>query len=100
MAIKSDGGSSKYYDIELPEWLFERIQDRYNDTGVAFVKAEEIIEAGFDNDFSHGNLFKSHLRAFRCTQGQGKEGNTLDYEVNKILYYAERVREQARRLGD
>jgi hypothetical protein len=91
-AIKSDGLSSSYYDLELPDWLLAKIDERKAE-GKAYVKTEELIEAIFDNDFSFGTLFKSTVRAFQTTKGQGKEGNELEYECNKVRYYSNRIQD-------
>lgn len=94
--IKSDGGSSTYYDIELPAWLLERIQQRGAE-GKAFIKTEELTEVAFGNDFAFGTLFKSLVRAYGQTTGEGKAGNTIDYELNKVVYYAENIRQRNHR---
>lgn len=86
--IKSTGGSSSYYDTNLPDWLIERIVER------RIVKAEEIIEVLFGNDFNFGTAFKSLVRAYGITQGGGKAGNDLTYETNKIKYYADKILEK------
>src|SRR5690606_21752565 len=83
--IKSDGGSSAYYDLPLSDKLVELILQRKEEGG-AFIKTEEIILEVFDNDFDAGNSFKSLVRAWQTTKGGGKEGNTLSYELKKIRY--------------
>lgn len=94
--IKSDGGSSTYYDIPIPKWLLERMAKRARDEGY-YIKTEELIEIAFDNDFDFGTAFKSLIRARGITKGGGKAGNTLDYECNKVAYYNEKVREKGNR---
>lgn len=89
--IKSDGTSSSYYDIDLPEWLVEKLIDRAA-SGHCFIKTEELNEI-FGNDFNRGTLFKSFVRAFKITLGCGKAGNDMRYEVNKIKYYADKMLE-------
>lgn len=96
--IKSDGGSSTYYDIDIPAWLLYTLNERQKE-GKCYIKTEELIECGFSNDFSFGTLFKSLVRAMSVKCGVGKAGNDIDYEVNKILYYAERIREQVKDTG-
>ena len=91
--IASDGGSSSYYDKEIPQWLLNRLIER-NDEGKCFVKTEELIEVLFRNDFSFGNAFKALVRADGVVTGQGKAGNTLSYETTKVRYYADRILEQ------
>ena len=89
--IKSDGGSSTYYDIELPSWLLHVINERAKD-GKAFIKTEELIEAAFSNDFDAANAFKSLIRAWGAFNGGGKAGNTVDYECNKIAYSVNKLK--------
>lgn len=94
MKVKSDGFASSYYDLHLPDILFKEIEKRQKE-GVPYIKTEEIIAHVFDNDFDFGTLFKSLIRAKAITRGGGKAGNTLDYELNKILYSVERIRKIA-----
>ena len=94
--IKSDGGSSSYYDIHLPEWLVGRIIDRQTD-GQAFIKTEEIITVAFGNDFDYGNLFKSEVRAWGAMNGAGKKGNSVEYELNKMRYSIDKIQEKVER---
>lgn len=93
--IKSDGGSSSYYDLPLSDKLVQKINQRM-DMGQAFIKTEEIIQEVFGNDFSFGCLFKSTVRAKAIEDGGGKEGNDMGYEVNKITYYANKIEEDHR----
>lgn len=96
-AIKSDGGSSSYYDIEVPEWLLELLNSRYND-GKCYIKTEEINEI-LGNDFNYSTIFKSMVRAISIENGIGKAGNTHSYECNKMRYYTDRVEESFSRRG-
>jgi len=91
--IKSDGGSSSYYDLSFPEWLLYTLNERHKE-GKCYIKTEELIRALFKNDFSFGTLFKSLVRAFQITQGSGKAGNDMNYECGKIHYYADKIKEQ------
>lgn len=89
--VVSDGGSSSYYDVDLPDWLVEKILTRKED-GNAYVKTEELIEVAFGNDFDFGNLFKSLVRAMGKKKGAGKAGNTLEYECNKMHYSTDKIK--------
>lgn len=91
--IKSDGGSSAYYDLPLSDKLVELILQR-KEEGSAFIKTEEIILEVFDNDFDFGCLFKALVRVKGTIDGGGKAGNTVDYELNKINYYKGKLRER------
>jgi hypothetical protein len=95
-AIASDGGSSTYYDIGLPQWLVERIVERQKD-GRAYLKTEELIEVAFNNDFDASNITKSLVRAWGAFNGGGKKGNTVDYDLNKMVYSTEKLRQRAQR---
>lgn len=94
--IKSDGLNSSYYDIYLPDWLIKQLTKR-KEEGNCYIKTEELIEVVFKDDFSFGTLFKSLVRAFGVTQGQGKAGNSLDYELNKVSYYTDKIRSISKR---
>jgi hypothetical protein len=84
-AIASDGRSSAYYDIDLPDWLIDRVLNRIIE-GRAYIKTEELIEAAFNDDFDAGNAFKSLVRLWGAFNGAGKAGNSVSYEKNKIEY--------------
>lgn len=91
--IKSDGGSSSYYDLVLPEWLLYTLIERQKE-GKCYIKTEEMISAFFGNDFSFGTLLKSLVRAWGIKKGAGKAGNDMKYETSKIHYYADKILEQ------
>lgn len=95
--IASDGGSSSYYDMYVPEWLLTKLLERSAE-GKCYIKTEEIIEAMFDSDFDAGTAFKSLVRVWGNLQGAGKAGNTVGYECNKIKYYANRLNERGDRV--
>ncbi len=88
--IASDGGSSSYYDLPIPEELLNKILERKVD-GKAYIKTEEVIRYCFDNDFDKGNLFKSLVRIHSAELGFGKAGNSIDYDCNKIHYSADKI---------
>lgn len=91
-AIKSDGGSSSYYDIPVPDWLFDEIyQRRYTEN--CYIKTEELIEILGDS-FNQGTILKSLIRLNSLLNGVGKAGNNVEYECNKIIYYANRIKEE------
>ena len=85
--IKSDGKSSSYYDINLSEKTKKFIAEN------GYVKTEHLIYDMFGNDFDFGNAFKSLVRAYGITQGSGKLGNTVEYEINKVIYSANKIEE-------
>jgi hypothetical protein len=86
-AIKSDGGSSSYYDIQLSDKIIDFIvANRY-------IKTEQLIEA-LGSDFDIGNIVKCSVRINSLMQGKGKEGNDVAYDANKIIYSAGRLKER------
>lgn len=90
--VKSDGGSSSYYDIEIPDWLFNIILER-NYTGNCFIKTEELIEV-LGSDFDEANILKCLIRINSLKNGGGKAGNDTNYDANKIIYSAGRLKER------
>ena len=97
--IKSDGGSSTYYDIDIPAWLLYTLKERQKE-GKCYIKTEELIECGFSSDFDAGNIFKSLVRAWGALNGVGKAGNGVDYECNKIIYSANKLKQRNQRRGE
>lgn len=89
-AIKSDGGSSSYYDIQLPDWLIDLIVER------RYIKTEELIEV-MGSDFDLGNIIKCAVRINSLKNGVGKAGNDVSYDANKIIYSAGRLKERDKR---
>lgn len=91
--IKSDGGSSSYYDLPISDKLLKAINSR-NEDGKCYVKTEDLIDELFGNDFDFGTMFKSVVRGYLQTKGEGKAGNDLAYEMNKVIYYANKIKEK------
>jgi hypothetical protein len=83
--IKSDGGSSGYYTF--PKVLVDKV------VSTEKLETQDIITHGFGNDFDFGNAFTSLKRLYEIKCGGGKEGNTPEYEVNKIKYSLDRILE-------
>jgi tRNA A58 N-methylase Trm61 len=77
--IKSDGGSSRYYEIMIPK---DNVIER---DGYYIIQVEDVIEFGMGNDFDKGNLFKVLYRLGK------KAGNTISYELNKMKYSLNRL---------
>lgn len=85
--IESDGKSSSYYDLELSQKTVDFIVEH------GYVKTEMLIYDVFGNDFDFANAFKSLVRAYGTVNGAGKKGNSLEYELNKIDYSVNKIRE-------
>lgn len=83
--IKSDGGSSEYYQKEIV-----RLED-----GEKFeCKTGDIIRCLVNNDFDGGNILKAVDRIFQSVQGKGKEGTSIEYDCNKIIYFANIIKKR------
>lgn len=91
-AVKSDGGSSSYYEIELPPELLTRALERHAQTGRCYIETEDIIRYALGNDFDRGNIFKCMVRIKSLESGKGKAGNTALYDASKIVYSAEKMK--------
>lgn len=92
--IKSDGGSSSYYDLPVSEWLLYILNERQKE-GMCYIKTEEMISAFLSNDFDYGNLLKSMVRCQGLQDGTGgKAGNSVEYECNKMIYSVNKIKEK------
>lgn len=91
MAVVSDGGSSSYYEIELPIGLIRSVLDRYEEVGRCYIETEDIIRYALGNDFDRGNVFKCLKRITSLEEGKGKAGNSALYDANKVLYSAQKI---------
>lgn len=76
--IKSDGGSSDYYKLTIINKAGESIQCETGD----------VFRAMVGNDFDLSNILKAARRMYEASQGRGKEGATIEYDANKIIYFA------------
>lgn len=85
--VKSDGGSSGYYKITIKNELGEEFHCETNDVLYAFV----------GGDFSLGNVIKAARRMYETSQGRGKDGTSIQYDANKIKYFAD---DFAKRFGN
>lgn len=79
---KSDGGSSDYYKLEI------------NGNPV---EVEDVIYAMVGGDFTLGNILKACRRMYLDSKGEGKEGVDMQYDANKIIYFANSY---AKRFGE
>lgn len=70
--IKSDGGSSDYYKLEINGNPIE---------------VEDVIYAMVGGDFALGNAIKAIRRMYLDSMGQGKEGIDMEYDKNKVVYF-------------
>lgn len=99
-AIASDGGSSSYYDIPVPDWFVDRLVERAVVGDQGYIKTEELIEVIFQNDFDAGNAFKSLIRLWGAFNGAGKAGNSVSYDKRKIEYSLDKLEQRFERQGE
>lgn len=86
-AFKSDGGSSDYYKIplKLPKTLYDEFGNEV--TEVVF-ETQDIIYAFCGGEWTLGNVMKSIRRSWLALLGGGKEGNTVDYDALKMVWFS------------
>lgn len=75
--VKSDGGSSSYYELTITNKAGESIKCETGD----------VIRTLVGNDFDFGNCVKALRRMYLATLGMGKEGTDLVYDANKIRWF-------------
>jgi len=83
-AVKSSGGSSNYYKVELPQWLLDKQKEN------GHIMLEDLAEVMYGNDFNFTNVMKAQKRMYELTQGGGKEGNSFEYDATKVKYYTDK----------
>ena len=81
--IKSDGGSSSYYAKKIPPQML----DDFNSKGV--IEAKDVMRLFLGNDFNMSNVFKAYCRVISLRNGEGKEGVTELYDLNKAVFFAQ-----------
>lgn len=88
--VKSDGGSSSYYQLEL-RVLASKVSDVLGADEVKSIQLEtgDIIRALVDNDFDLGNIIKACRRIHQAKKGQGKAGTDVEYDIKKIDYFTQ-----------
>lgn len=85
--VKSDGGASSYYEKQIV---------RLSDGETFKCQTGDIIRSMVNNDFDGGNILKALDRIFQNIQGKGKEGTSIEYDCNKIIYFANVIKERFR----
>lgn len=79
--VKSDGGSSSYYELTITNKAGESIKCETGD----------VIRALVGNDFDFGNCVKALRRMYLATLGKGKEGTDIPYDCNKVRYFLSEI---------
>ncbi len=92
--IKSDGGSSSYYEIRVPAGKVRAELGMAGQPEYYVFQVEDVIEFGLGNDFDKGNLFKVLYRMGR------KAGNSTSYELNKMKYSLDKLFRRFSPRGD
>jgi hypothetical protein len=95
--IKSDGGGSSYYEIEIPIEKVTLIDGNdgkpWQDveySGVASVRLEvkDVIRYSLDNDFTKGNVYKALVRLGK------KDGASIAYDINKMRFFLDELEKE------
>lgn len=85
--IKSDGGSSDYYKLEI---VNRKTRETFS------CEMGDIIYSVYGNDFDMGNIAKAMRRIHCDRNGVGKEGADSLYDANKVAWFAETLQQVAR----
>lgn len=76
--VVSDGGSSDYYKLTITNKSGESIQCETGD----------VLRVLVGNDYDLSNIVKACRRMYEASQGRGKAGASIEYDANKIVYFA------------
>jgi len=84
--IKSDGGSTAYYELRVPDRVLNKLR-----AGENTMETGDVIEMLVDNDFDMGNIIKALRRINQAKKGAGKAGVGINYDIKKCHYFLEQV---------
>jgi len=90
--VKSDGGSSSYYELPLPGYLVDKLNVQYDEGKPLTMETGDVIKMLVDNDFDAGNIIKALRRVMLASKGGGKEGVDIEYDLKKIEYFTNEIR--------
>jgi hypothetical protein len=76
--IVSDGSSSSYYTFDITNKAGQTIT----------VEVGDVCRAMVANDFDLSNIIKAARRLSEASQGRGKSGASVEYDCNKVVYFA------------
>ena len=76
-SITSTGGSSSYYELS--------ITNKHGDSLTC--ETGDVIASLVGDNFALGNIVKALRRIHESSQGRGKAGVTMEYDVNKCKYF-------------
>lgn len=80
--VQSDGGSTKYYQIEITNSKGEKFNCELND----------ILRDVFNNQWDLCNIVKASRRISEARKGKGKKDVSVQYDANKIIWFAEEIK--------
>lgn len=87
--VKSDGGSSSYYEINLPphvvQEVFKEVELDGGDLAYFKIEVKDVIKYALDNDFDRGNIFKALVRLGH------KHGADELYDLRKCKFFIEEM---------
>ena len=90
--VKSDGGSSKYYELPVPQYLLNKLAKQERECEQPTMETGDVIKMLVDNDFDAGNIMKALRRIIMAKKGAGKVGTEIEYDLNKIAYFTAEIR--------
>lgn len=76
--VVSSGGSSEYYKLTITNKAGESIECETGD----------VLRVLVGNDYDLSNIVKACRRMSEASQGRGKAGASIEYDANKIIYFA------------
>ena len=86
--IKSDGGSTAYYQLDIPDRIVRQIRE--GDL-CPTMETGDVIEMLVDNDFDMGNIIKALRRINEAKKGKGKAGTDIAYDIKKCHYFLDQI---------
>ena len=76
--VVSDGLSTSYYQLKITNKNGDTIDCEMGD----------VIRCTVGDNFSLGNVLKAARRMYEASQGRGKKDVSMNYDANKIAYFA------------
>jgi hypothetical protein len=76
--VVSDGLSTSYYQLKITNKDGDTIDCEMGD----------VIRCAVGDNFSLGNVLKAARRMYEASQGRGKKDVSMEYDANKIAYFA------------
>lgn len=84
--VKSDGGSSSYYQLKTVVSK-DSIKELPNGNFEINLETGDVIDMLVGGNFDLGNATKALRRIYQASLGKGKEGIDMNYDANKINYF-------------